>query len=75
MEHNNHEEPEKKFLEDMAWDQKAQTNPLYAVMSSPEFACSSSTFREDELEGFFAEEEKKVCAWVLPWLQEEPAYK
>ena len=61
--------PDEKYLHDMTWEEKAQVNPLYAVMSVSEFAQSGEP-TEEEFERFYEEGLVKVNRWIAPWLQE-----
>ena len=62
--------PDKSYLEDKSWEEKAQINPLYAVISVDEFVESSSIPNQEKLEKFFAEGKRKVRKWIYPWLLE-----
>ncbi len=64
--------PKDKYLRDMTWGEKAEQNPLYAVMSIPEFLSSSSEPTEQELDRFFSAGKEKVDKWIIPWLTRFP---
>ena len=57
-----------RFLHTLTWDEKALENPLYAVMSRPEFINSGPQPSDAELEVFFADGRSKVSEFLLPWL-------
>ena len=59
----------REFRELWTWEEKAKSNPLYAVMSVDAFAQSSEPTPE-ELERFFQDGQQKANRWVFPWLDE-----
>ena len=58
------------YLEKKSWEEKAQSNPLYAVMSVDEFVVSGSTPNQEELTKFYTAGNIKVRKWIHPWLLE-----
>lgn len=62
--------PDPAYLREWSWEKKAAVNPLYAVMSIPDFAQSSAMPSEAELRRFWADGARRVARDVLPWLQQ-----
>ena len=59
----------REFREQLSWEDKAKSNPLFAVMSVDAFGDSGAPTPE-ELEQFFQDGELKAQRWLLPWLDE-----
>ena len=65
--------PSRAYLHEKTWEEKAQENPLYGVMSHEEFASSGAQPADDELEVFFARGFEMVSQWISPWMAETGA--
>ena len=61
--------PSKTYLQEKTWEQKAQENPLYGVMSHEEFLDSNAEPTEEELKIFYDRGREMVSQWIMPWLQ------
>lgn len=62
--------PNREYLEDKTWEEKAKENPLYGVMSEERFAQSSGAPTQEEFEQFYARGREMVAKWIAPWVQE-----
>ena len=62
--------PSKDYLHEKTWEEKAQENPLYGVMSHEEFIDSGAEPTEEEFKVFYDRGRDMVSRWIKPWLQE-----
>jgi len=63
--------PDSQFTEGMSWEEKAPTNPLYAVMSAEKFSGSGgdpSSWSEEDLATFFKKGESLYEDTIRPEL-------
>ena len=61
--------PSSNYLNELSWEEKAVTNPLYAVMSVEEFVDSTVPTKE-ELNRFYRDGVKKASSLIKPWMIE-----
>ena len=57
-------------MREKTWEEKAQVNPLYGVMSHDEFVDSGAKPTPEELAIFYARGREMVSKWIWPWLTE-----
>ncbi len=62
-------QPSEVYLDQLTWEEKARSNPLYGVMSVNDFVHAGSEPTVEQLGQFFAEGEAKVGRWIAPWLR------
>jgi SAM-dependent methyltransferase len=60
--------PGDRYLREMSWEEKAQQNPLYGVMSVDDFVSAGADPTPDQLERFYEEGRRKAATLLLPWL-------
>ncbi len=60
--------PDPTYLDALTWEEKARVNPLYGVMSVPEFVESTTAPSAPELARFYDEGRQKARRYLLPWL-------
>ena len=62
--------PSKQYLQEKSWEEKAQENPLYGVMSHEEFYESGAEPTQEQLDIFYSRGDEMVSTWIQPWLED-----
>lgn len=62
-----------QYMHEKTWEEKAQENPLYGVMSHEEFVDSGAEPTQEELDVFYVRGREMVSRWIHPWLVESGA--
>lgn len=60
--------PGERYLREMTWEEKAQRNPLYGVMSVEDFVSAGPDPTPDQLVHFFEEGRRKAACLIQPFL-------